>query len=59
MVDGARDAGLAASDFANDSDEAGEMLLKEVRGSDVVLIKGSRGRTNRKSVGETPGKIRT
>jgi UDP-N-acetylmuramoyl-tripeptide--D-alanyl-D-alanine ligase len=43
MVASAKLAGLAESDFAEDSNKAGEMLSKEVRPGDVILVKGSRG----------------
>jgi UDP-N-acetylmuramoyl-tripeptide--D-alanyl-D-alanine ligase len=43
MVEGARNAGLASAQFANDSEEAGELLLKTITNGDVVLVKGSRG----------------
>jgi UDP-N-acetylmuramoyl-tripeptide--D-alanyl-D-alanine ligase len=43
MVDAAKNAGLSDSDFADDSDQAGDMLLREVRPGDVILVKGSRG----------------
>ena len=42
MVASAKLAGLAESDFAEDSNKAGEMLSKEVRPGDVILVKGSR-----------------
>lgn len=43
MINGASEAGLADADFAEDSEEAGEKLVSEVREGDVILIKGSRG----------------
>ncbi len=43
LVDGARAGGLANTEFAEDSDKAGEWLATEVKPGDVVLIKGSRG----------------
>ncbi len=43
MVDGARDAGLSDANFAQDSDAAGEMVVRTVKKGDVLLVKGSRG----------------
>jgi UDP-N-acetylmuramoyl-tripeptide--D-alanyl-D-alanine ligase len=43
MVEGAIEAGLVNSEFAIDSDAAGELLANEIRSGDVVLVKGSRG----------------
>ncbi|HJS52261.1 MAG TPA: UDP-N-acetylmuramoyl-tripeptide--D-alanyl-D-alanine ligase [Pyrinomonadaceae bacterium] len=43
MVDAAIAAGLKESAFAVDSRAAGELLVKEIRSGDVVLVKGSRG----------------
>jgi UDP-N-acetylmuramoyl-tripeptide--D-alanyl-D-alanine ligase len=43
MVTAAKTAGLSASDFAEDSDRAGEILSREVKAGDVILVKGSRG----------------
>ncbi len=43
IVDAARTAGLADSVFAEDSDQAGEILSREVKAGDVILVKGSRG----------------
>lgn len=43
MVEGAIEAGLADSQFAVDSDAAGDLLANEIRRGDVVLVKGSRG----------------
>ena len=42
MVSAAGAAGLPTA-FASDSDAAGEMVVKEIRPGDTVLIKGSRG----------------
>jgi UDP-N-acetylmuramoyl-tripeptide--D-alanyl-D-alanine ligase len=42
MVEGARDAGLAA-EFVATSEDAGEWLARETRDGDVVLLKASRG----------------
>jgi UDP-N-acetylmuramoyl-tripeptide--D-alanyl-D-alanine ligase len=43
LVAGARDAGLADAEFAEDSDAAARLLLDQVREDDLVLVKGSRG----------------
>ena len=43
MVEGARAAGLAAADFVEDSDAAGELLTSVAKNGDVILVKGSRG----------------
>ena len=43
MVDAARTAGLSDAEFANDSDEAAEMVAGTIKPGDVVLVKGSRG----------------
>ncbi|MDQ2856599.1 MAG: UDP-N-acetylmuramoyl-tripeptide--D-alanyl-D-alanine ligase [Acidobacteriota bacterium] len=43
MVDGARDDGLVQTSFFDSSTEAAEAIIDEVRGGDLVLIKGSRG----------------
>ncbi len=43
LVDGAREAGLEAADFAATPDEAGERLAAEARKGDVILFKASRG----------------
>ncbi len=43
LVAGARDAGLADAEFAEDSDAAGSLLLDQIREDDLVLVKGSRG----------------
>ena len=43
LVEGAREAGLAAARFVEDSAAAGRVLVDEVRPGDIVLIKGSRG----------------
>jgi UDP-N-acetylmuramoyl-tripeptide--D-alanyl-D-alanine ligase len=43
LVKGARKAGMKQSEFAEDSDEAGNLLVQGIRSGDVVLIKGSRG----------------
>jgi UDP-N-acetylmuramoyl-tripeptide--D-alanyl-D-alanine ligase len=43
MVFAARQKGLRDSEFAPDSEIAGEMLSRQVRAGDVILVKGSRG----------------
>jgi UDP-N-acetylmuramoyl-tripeptide--D-alanyl-D-alanine ligase len=43
LVAGARHAGLADAEFAEDSDAAGSLLLDQVREDDLILVKGSRG----------------
>ena len=43
MVEAAKAAGLEASQFAENSDRAAEMLDNEIGNVDVVLVKGSRG----------------
>ena len=43
LVRGAQSTGHVDAKFAEDSDAAGEMIVKEIREGDVILIKGSRG----------------
>ena len=45
VVAGARGAGMKASDavFAETPEEAAEILIREVRAGDLILVKGSRG----------------
>ena len=43
LVAGAKEAGLEQARFFNDSDEAAESILSELKAGDLVLIKGSRG----------------
>lgn len=45
FLDGAREAGAGAGEtaLASDARQAGELLVRSVKGGDVVLIKGSRG----------------
>ena len=43
LVEGAREAGLVAAQFVEDSATAGRVLVDEIRPGDLVLIKGSRG----------------
>lgn len=43
IVNGAKVAGIGKAIFADDSEQAGNILVDEVRANDVILIKGSRG----------------
>jgi UDP-N-acetylmuramoyl-tripeptide--D-alanyl-D-alanine ligase len=43
LLEGAREAGLAELHHFDDAQGAGEFLRREIRGGDLVLIKGSRG----------------
>jgi len=43
LVEGARSEGFADTAFYEDSQEAADAFVKEVRAGDVVLVKGSRG----------------
>ncbi|MFM9903997.1 MAG: UDP-N-acetylmuramoyl-tripeptide--D-alanyl-D-alanine ligase [Pyrinomonadaceae bacterium] len=43
LAEGARSAGLSQSEFAVDSDAAGDLLGERVIRGDVILVKGSRG----------------
>lgn len=43
MVDGATNTGLSQTQFAEDSNAAGDLLSSLVREGDVILVKGSRG----------------
>ena len=43
LVEGSTEAGLTDSQFAVDSEAAGDLLANEIRRGDVVLVKGSRG----------------
>jgi UDP-N-acetylmuramoyl-tripeptide--D-alanyl-D-alanine ligase len=43
IIAGANEAGLTETAFFENSDEAAEALVKQVREGDLVLIKGSRG----------------
>lgn len=48
LVAGAKEGGLAASQFVSDSDAAGELVAEMAKKGDVILVKGSRGvRTER------------
>ena len=42
LIESAKDAGLKKAMFFESSDEAGRFFTEEVRGNDVVLVKGSR-----------------
>jgi UDP-N-acetylmuramoyl-tripeptide--D-alanyl-D-alanine ligase len=52
MVEGAKEAGLEATQFAENSDVAGELLLGEIKEGDLVLVKGSRGVRTEKVIEE-------
>lgn len=52
IVEGARTAGLADADFANDSDAAGDLIKQIVKHGDVILVKGSRGVQTEKVIGK-------
>ncbi|MET0753294.1 MAG: UDP-N-acetylmuramoyl-tripeptide--D-alanyl-D-alanine ligase, partial [Pyrinomonadaceae bacterium] len=41
LLEGAKDAGLSASEFYENSEIAGEKFLSEVQAGDLILIKGS------------------
>ncbi len=43
LVSGAQEAGMSATRFFENSDEAARALVEEVREGDLVLVKGSRG----------------
>ena len=43
IIAGANEAGLTETAFFENSDEAAEALVKEVREGDLILVKGSRG----------------
>ena len=43
LVSGAQEAGMQATRFFENSDEAARALVEEVREGDLVLVKGSRG----------------
>jgi UDP-N-acetylmuramoyl-tripeptide--D-alanyl-D-alanine ligase len=43
LLEGARESGLSAVEFYEDSQAAGEKLIDEIQAGDLVLIKGSRG----------------
>jgi len=50
ILAGANDAGLKATRFFADSDEAARAIVSEIRKGDLVLIKGSRGVATEKIV---------
>ncbi|MGC2238458.1 MAG: UDP-N-acetylmuramoyl-tripeptide--D-alanyl-D-alanine ligase [Pyrinomonadaceae bacterium] len=43
LLEGAKDSGLSAGGFYENSEIAGEKFLSEVQAGDLVLVKGSRG----------------
>ena len=43
LLEGARESGLSAVEFYEDSQSAGEKFIDEIQAGDLVLIKGSRG----------------
>ena len=43
MTESAKNAGLNETKFFDNSDEAGEFLASEIKASDLILVKGSRG----------------
>ena len=43
LVDGAREAGLAAARYFESSEQAAQALIREARPGDLILVKGSRG----------------
>ncbi|HUS12935.1 MAG TPA: UDP-N-acetylmuramoyl-tripeptide--D-alanyl-D-alanine ligase [Pyrinomonadaceae bacterium] len=51
IVEGAKEAGAAATRFFESSDEAARELVEEIREGDLVLVKGSRGVATDKIVG--------
>jgi UDP-N-acetylmuramoyl-tripeptide--D-alanyl-D-alanine ligase len=51
IVEGASEAGTAATRFFESSDEAARELVEEIREGDLVLVKGSRGVATDKIVG--------
>ncbi len=50
LVEGAADAGLEATRFFQDSEEAAAAILAEVNEGDLILVKGSRGVATEKIV---------
>ena len=57
MIAGARAAGLTATRFFKNSEEAAAALLDEVKEGDLILIKGSRGVATDKIVGALRGRF--
>jgi UDP-N-acetylmuramoyl-tripeptide--D-alanyl-D-alanine ligase len=57
MVDGATEAGLKNSVFAEDSEKAGDLVSQNVREGDVVLVKGSRGVRTEKVIEKLLGRF--
>jgi UDP-N-acetylmuramoyl-tripeptide--D-alanyl-D-alanine ligase len=58
LVDAARDAGLTDTEFANDSEEAADMVAGTIKPGDIVLVKGSRGVRTEKVVEKLLEKFR-
>ncbi len=55
LIEGA--SGLSETRFFESSDEAGEFLVNEIKASDLVLVKGSRGVRTEKVIEKLLGKF--